>query len=706
MRSTDVLRNCCMVLAILALYLSFSSKFVYASDTSDNWGFVTGEEDEQIESMINSKLRNKQSSMYVVADPDTVFSDFDTAPHWTNIVMRNIVKITQDRYSKRLNALKNVARKDFNVRKTKYSCANVTMIVNDPATGGSTDMTREAVKLASLYSVQNDDEVFGKDLDDYMSWLGDKRFFEVLTAEADQEYIDAGWYAKVYKWKGTMLPQKQHDKAKQSRADGTYIESDYAGYYTSALNEIVRLDPDIDVDETYELVYEYNDEGKVIGSHTELVAVTITYTIKSLSADEICESVVRFDEAYDASYTGLSSVKYRSEKYLEMCGDGDGEGATIAYFSGARAGYSGGSGSDIVAVAVAEIGTTERTGNNDIKYNDWYYGSSVSGAAYQWCCVFISWCANECGYIDSGIVQKNAGCAVMKQYYKNKMLTHAVTDSSYTPKPGDFIIMGDNGHIGLVEKYEDEVLYTIEGNSGTGISDTNNNGGCVARHAYGKGYPLSITGRWGMNAVYCSPEYPVSSDAGNACLLAWAYETGGGIYGKYDLWMHKSLPGEGFDNYGAMSANNAAATALYNYIKSNSSNFSAQIGAKRLHTAAFDSWWTGSHSESDNDEMFRLQSQWTWDYIGADAAKGQYSFMGRSEALRAVAISRAVHRGAPGAVGMFRKAGISESMTDEQIANAVYDYEINNITAKVSSYTPALRSRMRKEKQMLFEHYF
>ena len=28
----------------------------------------------------------------------------------------------------------------------------------------------------------------------------------------------------------------------------------------------------------------------------------------------------------------------------------------------------------------------------------------------DWCAIFVSWCANECGYIDAGVVPKFAGC--------------------------------------------------------------------------------------------------------------------------------------------------------------------------------------------------------------------------------------------------------------------------------------------------------
>ena len=51
--------------------------------------------------------------------------------------------------------------------------------------------------------------------------------------------------------------------------------------------------------------------------------------------------------------------------------------------------------SDVVAIAQSQIG---QTGGQP--YWSWYgFGSRV-----EWCAIFVSWCANQCGYIDAGIV--------------------------------------------------------------------------------------------------------------------------------------------------------------------------------------------------------------------------------------------------------------------------------------------------------------
>lgn len=702
--SKKVIANCLSVVMSLSFlsYLPYANINAYADDDNDT---VNAE----VESMVENGLRNKQSSLLVVADQDTTDVDFDTAPENASETMKDIIEITEDRIEKRIKALKKFAKADYNDRKGSYDCEDVSYIVNDPLSSGVSTMGEEVIKLTSLYSVQNDDEVKNSDFDDYLEWLGDKRFFESLTAEDEEGYDN--WYSKPKKWYGTMLPQKQFDEAKAAKEAGTYDENDYKDYYTSVVSELYVLDTNIDASI-------YKETNPDTGEE-EIVSVTLTYTIKSLSADEICEDVVKFDEAIPEDEEGnkavLGSAPYRTEKYKEMVGTGEGEGVTLQYFSDAAStSYTGGNGSgaDIVQVAIAEIGTTERTGNNDVKYNDWFYGSAVSGGDYPWCCAFVSWCANECGYIESGIIPKTAGCASMKSFYINKGRTHYVTDSSYTPQPGDFVIMGDNGHIGIVEKYENGILYTIEGNSGPGISVADNNGGCVARHAYGDGQTYSIPGRWGSNGVYCTPEYPVTG--GDAALICWMYETGGGVIGQYDLWAHAALQGEGFYNYGAMSANKDGADSLFNYIKSHSTNFNSQMSglggwinsSKTDMNSTFNAWWTGSHSDADTREMYNLQSGYTWECYGAVAASGSYAFMARSEVLKAVTISRAIQRGAGGAVDMFRSCGISESMSDRDIVTTIYDYEAAYLTSKEPQYTPAIRARMVKEKETVLSYYF
>jgi len=84
----------------------------------------------------------------------------------------------------------------------------------------------------------------------------------------------------------------------------------------------------------------------------------------------------------------------------------------------------------------------------------------------------VSWCANECGYLDIGVLPKFASCSVGIQWFKERGQWE---DNSYIPKPGDLIFfdwdvkgVGQDGaadHVGIVERVDGDVIYTVEGNT-------------------------------------------------------------------------------------------------------------------------------------------------------------------------------------------------------------------------------------------------
>lgn len=119
--------------------------------------------------------------------------------------------------------------------------------------------------------------------------------------------------------------------------------------------------------------------------------------------------------------------------------------------------------SNIADVARSQIGNI-----GGEPYWRWYgFNSRV-----EWCACFVSWCANECGYIDAGVIPKYASCAIGSQWFKDRGLWQ---DGSYTPKSGDIIFFDwadENGardgvpdHTGIVDRVDENYIYTIEGNS-------------------------------------------------------------------------------------------------------------------------------------------------------------------------------------------------------------------------------------------------
>lgn len=61
----------------------------------------------------------------------------------------------------------------------------------------------------------------------------------------------------------------------------------------------------------------------------------------------------------------------------------------------------------ILKLAASQIGVKENPlGSNNVKYNTWYYGKSVSGSAYPWCQVFVCWVFT---YVDSSDTSGSTG---------------------------------------------------------------------------------------------------------------------------------------------------------------------------------------------------------------------------------------------------------------------------------------------------------
>ena len=135
--------------------------------------------------------------------------------------------------------------------------------------------------------------------------------------------------------------------------------------------------------------------------------------------------------------------------------DGDGAGDS----SSSDGGYSV---DQFLAMCAAEIGTAEDPdGSNNVKYNTWYYGHEVSGAAYPWCMAFVQWCFNNAGLT---LEHKSASCADMLSWYKSNH-PDMVHD---TPEKGDIMIQ--SGHTGIVESVNGDSVGTIEGNTSNAVA--------------------------------------------------------------------------------------------------------------------------------------------------------------------------------------------------------------------------------------------
>ena len=115
-------------------------------------------------------------------------------------------------------------------------------------------------------------------------------------------------------------------------------------------------------------------------------------------------------------------------------------------------------------------------------YWSWYpFESRV-----EWCACFVSWCADQCGYLESGVIPKFSLCSSGANWFKSNGQWQ---DRNYEPQSGDIIFYdwendGITDHVGIVEKVENGMVYTVEGNT----SDTAHpDGDVVAQHSYSIG---------------------------------------------------------------------------------------------------------------------------------------------------------------------------------------------------------------------------
>lgn len=197
-----------------------------------------------------------------------------------------------------------------------------------------------------------------------------------------------------------------------------------------------------------ETIIETSDDGNGNIVETE-VTVTRTYlyiTVSHKTAEEMADQ--------------FSFHEDQREQMAELLAD-----ENNSLWSQVLYGITGGDG-EIVTVALSQVGNT-----GGAPYWSWYgFGSRV-----EWCACFVSWCADQCGYIDTGVIPKFAGCVNGVQWFRDR---GQWADNAIEPAPGMIIFFdwdnkghsgpqdGQSDHVGIVWKVEDGIIYTVEGNSG------------------------------------------------------------------------------------------------------------------------------------------------------------------------------------------------------------------------------------------------
>lgn len=135
---------------------------------------------------------------------------------------------------------------------------------------------------------------------------------------------------------------------------------------------------------------------------------------------------------------------------------------------------------NLVAVAQSQVGNV-----GGAPYWSWYGFSS----RVEWCAIFVSWCADQCGLLDSGALPKFSGVGTGVNWFQSR---DQWLPGSAIPEPGMLIFFKWYGsdsliadHVGIVEKFENGRVYTIEGNSNDMVRRNSYPVGCGEIIGYG-----------------------------------------------------------------------------------------------------------------------------------------------------------------------------------------------------------------------------
>ena len=192
-----------------------------------------------------------------------------------------------------------------------------------------------------------------------------------------------------------------HDdyEIKSERAEWRDIISVYAVLVTNGeeQSDVITLD-DKKIKKLKDIFWEMNEVSSKVeevekdiettdengNKKTEKSKRKVLYiTVKKKSVEEMIEKYNMNNKQKE------QLAEIRKEEYLSM-------------WSNVLYGSSAGS-NDIVQVAFSQIGNV-----GGQPYWSWYGFSS----RVEWCACFVSWCANQCGYIDDGIIPKFASCEI------------------------------------------------------------------------------------------------------------------------------------------------------------------------------------------------------------------------------------------------------------------------------------------------------
>lgn len=208
-----------------------------------------------------------------------------------------------------------------------------------------------------------------------------------------------------------------------------------------------------EIREVEKIIYEeeVDEEGNITIVEVERRMVNTLYiTIRHKTAMEMAQEL-SFSNTQQQNMAELLSEEYRSLWAAVLYGIHEGE-------------------DQIVAVALSQLGN---------EGGEPYWSHFGFSSRIEWCACFVTWCADECGYVADGIMPNVIGCVAGMNWFKAR---DQWIDGNNEPVPGMIIYFdwddpegefgpqdGKPDHVGIVEKVVDGIIYTVEGNSGDSV---------------------------------------------------------------------------------------------------------------------------------------------------------------------------------------------------------------------------------------------
>ncbi len=192
-----------------------------------------------------------------------------------------------------------------------------------------------------------------------------------------------------------------------------------------------------------------------------ILAFIVFASLFSFSAAEAAEPNYTPSKAYK------SSVYYQNLLGVKLTGD---QGVDLVAVARSQLGYHEGN-------SESELDGSNKSGSKSFSEYGYWFGVKVKGQSYghfyDWCAMFISWCARQAG-ISTSVISNAAYAKASNSVYDFANLTVHHGDG-YVPVAGDLIFFCWSGsdsswdHVGIVEKTVGSTVYTIEGNADNAV---------------------------------------------------------------------------------------------------------------------------------------------------------------------------------------------------------------------------------------------